>query len=105
MTLLQTPIPVLLHASAALLCSAQEPAALGEVLVVSPRDELPLTSSAATVSVVTSEELERTNERLLPRPIARAASFVNLLDEEYRVHGSGIEGPRRSAVLSVRASF
>ena len=58
------------------MCSAQEPAALGEVLVVSPRDELPLTSSAATVTVISSEELERTNERSLPRAIARAAGVV-----------------------------
>jgi hypothetical protein len=42
-------------------------------------------------------------------PVARhvrwTASLVNLLDEEYRVHGSGIESPGGSAVLSLRASF
>jgi hemoglobin/transferrin/lactoferrin receptor protein len=67
---------VLLHALAALLCSSQAAVDGGAVLVVSPRDELPLTSSAATVTVITGAELERTNERSLPRAIARAAGVV-----------------------------
>jgi len=67
---------LLLHACATLLCSTQAAVDLGEVLVVAPRDELPLTSSAATVTVITSQDLERTHERSLPRAIARAAGVV-----------------------------
>ncbi|MEZ6016053.1 MAG: TonB-dependent receptor [Planctomycetota bacterium] len=50
----------------------------GDVLVVSPRDELPLTTSAAQVIVVTGEELARTGERSLPRAIGRAAGVFML---------------------------
>ena len=32
-------------------------------------------------------------------------SLVNLLDELYRVHGSGVDGPGRSAVIGVQATF
>lgn len=34
-----------------------------------------------------------------------SAGLINLLDESYRSHGSGIEGPGRSAVFSLRAGF
>lgn len=48
-------------------------AARDQVLVVSPRDELPITASAAQVVVLTAEDLARTGERSLPRAIGRAA--------------------------------
>lgn len=42
-------------------------------------------------------------------PVARGVrwnlTLVNLLDEFYRVHGSGVAGPGRSAVVGLRASF
>jgi len=52
--------------------------AVGEVLVVSPRDRPPLTASAASVTVLTGEDLARTGERSLPRAIGRAAGVVML---------------------------
>lgn len=49
------------------------PTAIEEVVVVAPRSELPASTSAAKVRVVTREELERTGERSLPRAIGKAA--------------------------------
>lgn len=40
-----------------------------------------------------------------PRTFQSCVPRVNVLDEEYRIHGPGIEGPGRSTVPSVRASF
>ena len=67
---------ILFLATAALFGPQQGAIDAGGTLVVSPRDELPLTASAATVTVITAEDLERTNERSLPRAIARAAGVV-----------------------------
>ena len=60
----------------ALLLQAATTAGEGDgagVLVVSPRDAAPLTTSAARSIVLDGEELARTGERSLPRAIARAA--------------------------------
>lgn len=46
---------------------------LEETVVTAPRSELPVTTSAAKVTVVTGEELARTGERSLPRALGLAA--------------------------------
>jgi len=41
----------------------------------------------------------------LSRGVRWDVAFVNLLDQNYRVHGSGFDGPGRSVVIGLRASF
>lgn len=55
---------------------AQAPSIEADVLVVSPREELAITANAATVTVLTAADLERTGERSLPRAIGRAAGVT-----------------------------
>lgn len=46
---------------------------LGETLVVAPRADATVTTSAAKVTVIDGDELRRTGERSLPRALGRAA--------------------------------
>ena len=73
----------------------------GDVLIVSPRDELPLTTSAAQVIVVTGEELARTGERSLPRAIGRAAGVFML--ESNLGGGSPVIRGFASGIMTMRA--
>lgn len=54
---------------------------VARTLVTAPRSDAPATQSAADVTVVTAEELQRTGERSLPRAIERAAGVGVWLQE------------------------
>ena len=82
---------------------AQEPARelptvdLGETIVVAPRSKPTITTPRADVIVLTSEDLERSGERNLPRAIAKAAGVGVWMQETNTGGGSpivrGLIGP------------